>query len=237
MQILTSVLFFLVFASQAFSANPITHIYLTEQWLQFNSTFTEKQASAFIVGNLYPDIEYLETTKIAETHLLNVTLDDIDKAPDAFTAGVLLHSYVDEQRDDIIAVSNIYNCFQEVASSGHLDTLLKLVEDEMIYDKIDVLATFNALQKFPLQEKKQGLTMQDLQEWHLFLSLYISVRPSDIIKYLADTNETLLDVPAETVKLWNKHFIAFTQKPEVKAYVEELTQNFSNEFELHSLLN
>src|SRR5438132_13939173 len=88
-------------------AAPIAHIFLAVQMLAgpFHGLFDEKE---FIVGTSFPDIRYLKVVSREETHFSHVTLEDIVQETDSFKAGMLFHSFVDEQREAYIIAHGFY---------------------------------------------------------------------------------------------------------------------------------
>lgn len=217
-------------SSPTYAAGPVTHIYLADQWLQSGASVHAQERSLFLLGTSFPDIRYIVKIDRETTHRVNVTLDQINHAKDAFEAGFLFHSYVDEQREAMVMEWGIYDHLQEVAHAQHLASLLKYIEDDILYHRIDLLYAISCFNQVPEEEKQYGVDLKDLQRWHLFLTLYLGMCPGDAIKYLAAMNKPMLRVPPETVQLWNTHFDELRNKPELQAYVDNLIKGFALRF-------
>src|SRR5438552_12343909 len=106
-------------------AAPIAHIFLALEMLTgpFSGLFNERE---FIIGTSFPDIRYLNVIDREKTHLSHVTLEEILQEPDSFKAGMLFHSFVDEQREKYIVAHGFYG---ELPSFIFITQVLKFAED------------------------------------------------------------------------------------------------------------
>jgi hypothetical protein len=222
------VLFF--FGIQTFAAAPITHVFLAEKWMEVNCMFDEEQKMAFIAGNLFPDIQYLGEISRENTHEKNVTLNDINASSSPFLAGTRLHSYVDEMREALVVECQIYSYVSDVAE-GHMATLLKLVEDEILFDRIASLSLSTSFSNVFEEELTKGVSAKTVQKWHQFLILYFSLRPSQLLEKLVKSNQPFLNIPSQTIKLWSHILPQLAQKEELINYVEKLEEAFLNNFQ------
>ena len=82
------------------AAAPVFHVLCAEWYLsRCKITYTRKQKEAFLRGTLFPDIRYIAAFPRSVTHRKNITLNTIISTENPFTAGLLFHTYVDEQRE------------------------------------------------------------------------------------------------------------------------------------------
>ncbi|MDP2932964.1 MAG: hypothetical protein Q8N81_02425, partial [bacterium] len=115
-------------------AAPITHIVLAEK--VFNKYFSDKKRKDFYVGTIFSDIRYLGAIDRKSTHspLRELNLKDVKEEQNSFTAGLKFHSLVDDIRERFIESKNIHSMIPE---SKHKTQILKLLEDELYYNKIN----------------------------------------------------------------------------------------------------
>jgi len=225
-------LFTLAQVCVAEAAGPVTHIYLAGKWAQFLGIPAKQQQIDFLAGNLFPDIRYMGEICRHETHEPNLSLEDVKKSPTPFRMGMRLHAYIDEKREELVELWGIYS-HVEAFAEGHKATLLKLVEDEILYEKMSIPPIMQALAVIPEEELAFGLSPQSLQAWHEFLLQYLSLRPSQLLEQLAMQNRPLFDVPPQTVKLWSKELPKLAAEQVLREYVNCLVESFIHTF-LHS---
>ncbi len=91
-------------------AAPIAHIFLAVQMLlgPLQGLFNEQE---FILGTSFPDIRYLKVVQRADTHFTHVTLQDVLQEKSSFKAGMIFHSFVDEQREAYVVKNHFYKKF------------------------------------------------------------------------------------------------------------------------------
>lgn len=222
------ILCIILITSKGYSAGPVTHVFLANEWLD-DISLTSHEKSVFILGTLFPDIRYLGEVSRDETHEEGLTLDDLLNSPSLFSEGMRLHAFIDEMREKLVVQWGIYDLVNEFAR-GHLSTILKLVEDEILYCRILPNEVLDALQITAEEEMQGKVSAGTIQNWHKFLSLYFSKRPSDVLKHLSKTNQGFLNVPPETVKLWAEVVPMLSKKKELTDYVDRLAKSFSEVF-------
>lgn len=223
----------IIFPTLTYSAGPITHVYLAEQWLIYSTPQTPQQHSSFIVGTLFPDIRYLGVLSRKQTHPVGLTFDDIIKSPTPFVAGARFHALIDEKREDYVVKNNIYQYIKSLGQ-GHDATLLKLVEDEILFDRINRAHVLQDLKEITEDEKAWNVPLKDLEEWHFILEQYFTMRPSYMLFYLAETGRPMFDVPNDVVKHWSIHFHALVQQKELQDYVFNMVHYFNAMFKRES---
>lgn len=145
-----------------------THIALTEK--VFTKLFTDYDKPGFIVGTSFPDIRYLNVVEREQTHLSNITLEDIKNEPNSFMAGFKFHSLVDEVRERFIVSKGVY----DLLPSSRLTTqALKIYEDRLLFNKIngqeEVAKYFDRILpeelEFDVPEIKISEWHQIIQKW------------------------------------------------------------------------
>ncbi|MFC1700858.1 hypothetical protein ACFLZ0_01855 [Patescibacteria group bacterium] len=159
-------------------AAPITHIVLTDKI--FNQYFKNKIKKDFFIGVCLPDIRYLKVIERSKTHFNNLTLDDIKKEKNSFLAGLKFHSLTDMVRERFINSKNIYSLFPE---SEYITESLKLLEDNVLYNKINNWNEFiNFLKEILKDELSFGISEKDIKKWHKTLQGYFSQYPDNNIR-------------------------------------------------------
>ncbi|OGN02713.1 MAG: hypothetical protein A2655_03315 [Candidatus Yanofskybacteria bacterium RIFCSPHIGHO2_01_FULL_43_42] len=154
-------------------AAPITHIVLADK--VFDEYFPNLSKDKFLVGTSFPDIRYLRVIKREQTHPKNITLSDI-KSVESFNGGLLFHILIDRVRENYMQENDIYSL---MPASKLITQTLKLLEDELFYDRLEnwglVSSYFdNVLSEeleYPVKEK-------DVLKWHKLLQSYLSEKPT-----------------------------------------------------------
>lgn len=168
-------------------AAPIAHIFLAVQMLSgpLKGIFDEKE---FIIGTSFPDIRYLKVVERTETHVQHVTLQDIFKEKDSFKAGLLFHSFVDEQRETYMIRHNVYQKLPQFRFSSQS---LKFAEDELLKAHFDIAHYGNYFDDILDAETMYGIDVQHIRAWHTFLQGYCNGDYSgqDLIMQYFDLNE------------------------------------------------
>jgi len=168
-------------------AAPITHIFLATLMLAgpLKDLFDEKE---FILGTSFPDIRYLKVVARTDTHFTNVSLQDILQEKNSFKAGMLFHSFVDEQREAWVIKNNFY---QKIPNFKFSAQALKFAEDEILKSQFDITkyqAYFDDI--LPI-EKTYDINETHIRTWHTFLQDYFKDKFSgrDLIMHYFDFNE------------------------------------------------
>lgn len=219
------VCFFALLLAQkvGFCAGPIAHHYLAEQWLKCHPLANSTDEQAFIIGNLFPDIRYIGDIARGETHVVGGTIEDIIAASSPFMAGMRWHALVDELRETLVIATNIYSSIASYAQ-GYNSTLLKLIEDEILYDRVDRARAVSCLFSILEQEIEWGVQFKTVAEWHLLLLGYFTIRPSLQLKLLAKGNLPFLNVPSHIVELWSRRLGALAKEDKLIAHVKQMLE-------------
>ena len=149
-------------------AAPIAHIFLAIQMLSgpFEGRFDEKE---FILGTSFPDIRYLKVVERAETHFPDITLEDILQEKNSFKAGILFHSFVDEQREAYVVENHFY---EKIPNFRFASQSLKFAEDEILKQLFNTKQYQSYFDKILKEEKAYNIPELYIRTWHTFLQGY-----------------------------------------------------------------
>lgn len=157
-------------------AAPITHIVLTDK--VFDKYFKGKNKKDFFIGATFPDIRYLANIKREITH--QESDSQLPKEENSFKAGMRFHSLIDEIWNKFVRPNGNFVLYPKLKNSVNGITSFKLLEDELLYEKIgnwkkyikffDEILSDELL--FNTPEKK-------IEKWHKILQKYFSRRPND----------------------------------------------------------
>lgn len=155
-------------------AAPIAHIFCALSLLNSGALNVDNVAD-FIVGTSFPDIRYLGVIKRSETHEKNITWNDVINAPNSFEQGRLLHSLLDESREEFIEQHHLYDL---IPDSQFRTQILKFYEDIILYGMIDNWSEIaHCFDNIPLEELDYGIENKNLKRWHNLLKDYVSKQP------------------------------------------------------------
>ena len=155
------------------AAGPFFHLYLADQWCD---EFSVENRAEFCVGTLFPDIRYVADIPRSNTHHVDVSVVDIATAKTPFIAGAKLHCLVDEVRERLVIASGAYRLVEGYADD-HLSTLLKLVEDEILFNEMNTTVYPPYFREIPLEELEQGIAEEDVEKWHRFVYMSLVISP------------------------------------------------------------
>jgi hypothetical protein len=212
------------------AAAPLTHLYFANKWQEIVYSFEGEDQTAFHLGNLFPDIRYLGEVSREMTHEANVTLESIFSSPSPFVAGTRLHAFVDEEREALVVKWKIYDIIIDWAE-GQQATLLKLIEDEILFHHVDLTIIRQEMDRILEEELATGSTYSTVQKWHAFLKQYLSLPPSQLLAQLAQQKRGYFQIPPETICHWSQILPYLAQKTELLDYVDQLSKKFSEQFD------
>lgn len=219
-------MFLLSYGSQSSAAGPYVHIQLAEKFI---SHYQVKNRRLFLVGTLFPDIRYLGKISRDQTHFKGIGLKEIIEEKSDFIAGMKLHSFVDEIREKFTVTSGIYDYIKRLEPQHHA-TLLKLIEDEILWKKQLTSTLVNYLAETSKQEIEFSVPFDMVIKWHLYLSSYFNQQPGIMIKDLAKKNSSLFNIPAKNIINWSKEWDNLVNDKKMLQYVSSLDQHFTQVF-------
>lgn len=177
-------------------AAPWAHIFLAILMLNglFKGLFNEKE---FIIGTSFPDIRYLKVVERAETHVTNVSIEDIMREKNSFRAGLLFHSFVDQVREKYMVELGLYEL---LPSFRFVTQSLKFAKDQILRSVCDASLYVDHFDEILPDERAYGIDEHHLKLWHRFLQNYLSGDYSidDIIMKYFDLHEP----DAWAIKRW-----------------------------------
>jgi hypothetical protein len=220
---------FLLFTHSLFSAASFTHLFIAEQFLKASAFTTQLQERDFYLGNVFPDIQYLGGVERNQTHEFGLSMQDILESPTPFKAGTRLHSFVDEQRENLVLKWNIYDLLDRIEPRDRC-SFLKLIESEILYDQTDPLRFVPYFQEIIEEETRIGLPLATHQKSHDFVVEHLYNRPSKLLQKLAGENAPLLRFSAETIQLWSRLLPEYSKQEVFQTYVRDLISFFNSEF-------
>jgi hypothetical protein len=229
-QVLLTFTFSFIF-STAFGAGPVTHIYLAERFLQASGfTYDSNQKQALILGTLFPDVRYVDPSVSREsTHEQGITLQNLRECNDPFSVGKKLHAFVDETRERFAVATGVYDALTDIPQNVKA-TFLKLIEDQVIYSRINVSEVLIFLGKFDEGEKTSGIREESLAMWHTFLSMYLNGGPLTTISLLAAFQKGYANISPQTLEMWSVILPNFLQDQKIKDYIEAMIAEFDRIF-------
>jgi hypothetical protein len=141
-----------------------------------------------------------------------------------------LHAYIDVVREQFVVHYKIYRHLSKIPRKHHA-TFLKLVEDQIIWDKINHLEAITMLETLDDQEKKWGVSEKDLLKWHFWLTNYLLTPPSDLLSLFAVMKRSFLSIPVKEVEKWPAMIETLARDPVFQNYMEALEKHFEQKFE------
>lgn len=226
--------FILVIGSlqKADAAGPVTHAYLAQKWNRYQAHYKAQDSDAFMCGTLFPDIRYLGVIKREATHVEHPTLKAIAKESSPFESGKTLHAFVDEEREKIVEQWDMYQHLNNVPGQKYKTIFLKLLEDEILFQKQDWAHVKQALELVDEHEKNYEINDESLLKWHKLLINAFTVSPSEHLASLAKRDKYLFDVPPKVVRRWSKILPTLAKDPFIQRYVNHLDNHFDNLFKM-----
>jgi hypothetical protein len=206
------------------------HIYWAQKWA-IKARYAPDTLPEFIRGTLFPDIRYLKVLKREDTHEKNPHLKDlIESKASPFIKGMKLHAYIDVVRERFVVQYKIYKHLSKISRKYHA-TFLKLVEDQIIWDKINHSQAITMLETLDDQERKWGVSEKDLLKWHFWLTNYLLTPPSDLLSLFAVMKKNFLSIPAKEIEKWPAMIESLAQNPIFKSYMKAMEKHFDEKFE------
>ena len=225
-------LIFLFISSSLFAAGPITHAYLTDHLFVYFPKYSPEERKAFMVGTLFPDIQYLGESMREDTHWDQISLAEVLEEPSPFLAGVKFHSYVDWVREDFVRAKNMYDFLSDEpnCSPPSLFLKLKLIEDEVIYPFGNWKEWRQCLIEIRKEELEWGIDSTLVRKWHNLLDTCFANPPSTILFLLSITKANCLHISSEKVLEWNKVLKPKASSRQIQEFILALIMHFDTQF-------
>ena len=194
-----------------------THLYFAQIWMDAYSSFDR---GAFVNGTLFPDIRYLGTISRKKTHEKGLTAQKIRSTRCPFKAGMRLHSFLDERREYFVKKSGILSQMEKISKKQRV-FFLKLLEDEILWSRIDTELARNSLMDL-LDQEIDLADSQTVQKWHQLLLLYFEQKPTDHFSALIAKGASFVDLDSETMAAWIPLLQEYASHPKYINYVDRL---------------
>lgn len=222
----------LLCAIQVWAAAPVTHAVLAEKWIAMHENYNDEQKRSFILGTLFPDIRYLGIVTRNQTHEKGITLQKLLETQSEFNKGKRLHAFVDKARENLVVKWKIYHRLKNVP--GHRKaTFLKLVEDEILFNRKDWNEIRRFLSFLHPEEKAFGIKDEHLRKWHTNQLRAFRAPPSLYLKYLAMFGMGFAHVSPEITGIWSKLLPEYAKDPAMQEYVDNLLKEFDKIYALN----
>ena len=155
-------------------ASEVTHVIYAQKYLEKNP---RKGGELFILGTLFPDMRRVaKGLARKDTHMYFENIDLNFEGMDLFNAGWKFHAWCDMRREEIL---NKYN-FYSLRGARAIDPTVKLVEDELVYDKYkNWEKLIYVLNNPPLIHTSLDIPQETAGHWYAILAKYFQKKPDD----------------------------------------------------------
>ena len=154
-------------------AAPIGHIYLALRLLAGPLHGIDEQA--FLIGTSFPDIRYWIHAPREYTHIPVKELSDILKEPNAFRAGMLFHSFVDNKRYKFFEKHPLNKAISLANINGYL---MKNTEDIVLFPLLTDKSFVKYFDKILPEETALVHDSSLVRRWHVQLQNYFLQGPT-----------------------------------------------------------
>ncbi len=199
-------------------AAPITHIVLTDK--VFDKYFKDKNKKDFFIGTIFPDIRYLAGIERKMTHL------SYNKEENSFKAGMRFHSLIDDIWNKLVRADDNSALSPELKNSVNGITSFKLLEDGLLYEKIDNWQEYVSFFDEVLPDELLfDIPEEKVKKWHKILQKYFSRRPND-----SDREAFIKGIgfSKETVDEMNDSISLMKNDQRIVQAIKELYNNFES---------
>lgn len=140
-----------------------------------------------------------------------------------------LHNYVDIQREIVVKKTGISSHLKEMPK-GLRVLFLKLLEDEILFDKIKRESFIQALTHVYPEEIEMGVTSAIVLKWHQSMMVCCSERPSEFLKRLSEQGLGFLDADCKTILEWCVLLPKYALDAKFVDYVDYLHEALTQKF-------
>lgn len=205
----------------------MTHLYFAKRWCEIFNVTDLQVKKEFVLGNLFPDIRYIAHIPREWTHEFVYSPEEIHAASSPFEAGMKLHAFVDEVREELVEATGIY-AFVLPYAAGHEATLLKFVEEEILAEFFDGRSFSYCLKSILEEELRFGLDINVVQRWHGILGRCMQAKPSWLL-WFASQKGSLFGIPASTLNEWSYLLPELAKQPVFRDHVQRLLLHMENQ--------
>lgn len=185
--------------------------------------FTGEALRDFYLGNLFPDIRYLNVISREQCHYEGIVAHEIP-LDSPFMAGVYYHSLVDESYSRFRETSGIYSDYP----GGRLASVaLRVAEDRYFYSKLEQIPELSQwLNYIPREAVEITKSPQAIQTWHRILQRYLKNPPG---KKVLKMGAKLMDISPIKLEQSEKLYQQVAADNSVKEKLNLFIQNIENQ--------
>jgi hypothetical protein len=200
---------------------PVTHILTAEA--AYPRFFSHLDHKAFIIGTCFPDIRYPAGLDRKITHIHGVSPTKMAEET-AFRAGLLYHTYVDDQWNAYIRRFED-RLFAVIPHNRPTFHTIKSLQDRYLYDKLDhwgkIASYFETIDP---EELTYGADPDLIRLWHDTTGHYISKPPDE-----SDLDMLAMSLPPDMVTEIRMRYSRYFEMPLLK----EILLGFYPAFQMH----
>ena len=193
---------------------PVTHIAIACRFARRH--FSGNDLRDFYLGNLFPDIRYLNVITREESHY-EVVSADLIPLENPFIAGVYYHSLVDEFYSRFREESGIYSGYP----GGRLASVaFRIAEDRYFYNKIAFIPQLLSwLSHIPPEAVQIAGSASAVETWYNILKRYLRQPPG---KKMLKMGARFLDISHSQLSQSEKLYRQVSGDQKVKEMLERL---------------
>ena len=140
---------------------------------------------------------------------------------DPFLAGMLFHSYLDEERAKFVQTYKISRHLRTIPKNVR-DTFLKFLEDELLAPQTKTIETLFDLNTVDPKELTFGIAPHDVKRWHRYLQMYLAQSPEKSLGTATILNKTLFGMSSDTLEKLVQHISIKKEQHVFQKYGEAL---------------
>ena len=206
------------------AAAPLTHLFFADLFCD-SQNISESEKNLIFRGSTFPDIYYIAKKPREKTHKTEVSFEEILSCNNAFEKGCLLHNYIDIIRAKIVDKKNLFNLIEDI-SFGHKSLLLKFIEDELLFEKINSCKYQNVFMNPAYSDEiNTGIEKEFIEKFNQFIYIYLRQKPSELFAILAYENCSLRGIEPKILKIWSESIPKLAKNPEIENYFFQLIED------------
>lgn len=213
---------------------PMLQVKLAHIWFETCDKYSARERQEFVLGSLINELPHLEKSHHTSTYLEGVTLKDVFHAKTSFEAGRLYNHYLRALRKRHAERNSIYDLLHGIESEKK-DFFLKLLEDELMYDRQLCIKACSYLSAISEGEILTGVKVDRLAIWHGVLYKYLGQKPSESIPLFKKDQRIKLDFTKEETEFWRAALLFFSSHKKIKEYVEDFMADVEISLEVFKL--
>lgn len=156
-------------------AAQISHVVYASKALKTILKDRKVNEKDYYLGTLFPDIRYRAKIDRNLTHFNPVDIGDLTNAKNDFELGMLVHSLVDIERENIVKDSGIYSM---LPSEIGIYTFVKLVEEKYTYPLYDDWSKVASYLDEVCADEVRLIDKTTVYRWHTILQNLFAKPPT-----------------------------------------------------------